>query len=138
VGVVLAATACHGQNAVQPKVCDVSRGTVLLQAVKLTEKVPSADFSVPARSTVWVRVDFLPTSAGGLFGTVGGVAELHSVAAGAAPLMQTAANGDVTPLDPPIVVHKAVKWERTALAAGDWQLYSLSDPTISLLSCPVG
>jgi hypothetical protein len=98
--------------------------------------VPSATFDLPAGSVAWIQVTKLPAASEGLFGTVAGIAELHWVPSGVAPNVVTASNGGKESKDPFIEVQKGPPWQKMALAAGAWQLYSASDPGIDVISCP--
>ena len=109
---------------------------VALLAADLVELEPSATIEVPPGTAAWIRVTKRPTAAGGLFGEVGGVAELHSIPADAVPALVTDAAGNRRSADPSIVVRRALIWERADLEPGAWRLYSLSNPGIEVVACP--
>lgn len=130
---VLLLTGC-GPSAPTPAICAEATRTPLLKA-NLDPWTPSAPFTLPAGSVAWLQVTRLPASAEGLFGTVAGVAELHSIPSGATPSVVTQAKGDKQSQDPSIVVQKALTWRKLPLSPGAWQLYSASDPGIEVVSC---
>jgi hypothetical protein len=117
------------------QVCNEAARTELLKA-NLEPWILSAPFTLPAGSEAWIQVTKLPAASEGLFGTVAGIAELHWIPNGAAPTVVTASNGGKESKDPFIEVQKAPPWQKMALAAGAWQLYSVSDPGIEVVSCP--
>lgn len=114
-----------------PKVCDPAARTELLKA-RLEPWVTSAPFTVQRSSAAWLQVTTLPAASEGLFGSIAGIAELHSIPAGASPVY----DADHLPTDPAINVMKALTWQELSLGPGAWQLYSMSDPGIEVVSCP--
>ena len=131
---VLLTGGCSPSPASSPPICGEAARTPLLK-VNLDPWTPSAAFTLAAGSVAWIQVTKLPFSAGGLFGTIAGVAEVHSIPSGATPNVVTKANGDKESQDPAIVVQKALTWQKLTLAPGAWQLYSESNPGIEVVSC---
>lgn len=117
-----------------PKICEQAARTELLHA-NLDPWTPSAPFTVPAASTAWLQVTKLPFSSEGLFGSIAGVAEVHSMPSGATPTVVTDSNGNQESRDPAIIVQKGLTWQELTLGAGAWQLYSASNPGIEVVSC---
>ena len=130
---ILATSCGFGPQATAPKICDQAARTELLNT-RLEPWVSSAPFTVLRVSEVWLQVTTLPSSSDGLFGSIAGVAELHSIPEGTSPSV----NGNHESMDPAIIVQKALTWQELSLGPGAWQLYSLSDPGIEVVSCPTG
>lgn len=115
--------------------CPDDARTTLLDA-DLVELEPSDPLDLPSGATAWIRVTKRPTAAGGLLGEIGGVAELHLVAAGAVPAITTTDDGTRRSSDPSVVVRRALEWQRLELpGGGPWRLYSLSNPGVEVIAC---
>lgn len=118
-----------------PLICEADQRTELLNVV-LVELKPSPAFTLKDGYTGWIQVTRLPMSAEGPFGTIGAVAEVHSVRSGVAPNLKTDANGGVESHDPAINIDKSFTWQLLPMGSGAWQLYSLENPGIEVVSCP--
>jgi len=132
---LIALAGCTTTQNAGSTVCSVDKRTPLLK-ITLVEWTPSQPFTVRSGSVAWIQVTRDPTSSEGLFGTVGGIAELHSIPSGTAPSVVTSSNGDTQSQDPAIVIQKPLTWQKLSLEHGGWQLYSLSNPGIEVVSCP--
>jgi hypothetical protein len=132
---LLALAGCTSTQHAASTICTVDKRTPLLN-MTLVEWTPSPPFTVGSGSAAWIQVTKDPTSSGGLFGTMGAIAEVHSIPSGTAPNVVTGSNGDRQSQDPAIVIQKALTWQKLSLADGDWQLYSASNPGIEVVSCP--
>ncbi len=97
---------------------------------------PVDAFTLAPASTAWLEVTILPGSSEGLFGDLGGIAEVHSIPSGSSPTVGTGPDGIKDSRDPAIIVQKALVWQELNLKSGAWQIYSLSDPGIEIVSCP--
>ncbi len=117
------------------KICEPAARTVLLNE-RLDPWTPSTPFTVAPASTVWLEVTILPFSSEGLFGTIAGVAEVHSIPAGSSPTVGTGPDGIKESKDPAIIVQKALTWQELSLGTGAWQIYSESNPGMEIVSCP--
>lgn len=132
---LLVLAGCTATQHAASTVCSVDKRAPLLKTT-LVEWTPSPSFTVGSGLVAWIQVTKEATSSGGLFGTMGGIAELHSIPNGAAPNVVTSSNGDRESQDPAIVIQKALTWQKLSLSHGDWQLYSASNPGIEVVSCP--
>jgi hypothetical protein len=121
--------------AAEPVVCAAQSRTTLL-SVQLRPWAPSPSFVVPAGATVWAQVTKLPVTAQGPLGQPGPVADLHYLTAGSAPRLITSTRGDTTSSDPSFALSGTTGWQRLALPAGNWKVYSNTDPEVELVSCP--
>jgi hypothetical protein len=129
------ATACG----IQPNgVCGAAARTTLLAATTLEPWVPTTPFTVSANVTVWAEVTKLPVTAGGLFGDVGPVADLHPILSGTAPALVVQANGDTRSIDRDIGLNRPPGWQLQPIQPGTWQVYSDTDPQITIVACPKG
>ena len=135
VGASLLVSCGPSQNATQ-SVCNQRQRTELLN-VTLDPWAPSMPFGVDQDKVAWIQVTHPPSSSETLFGSLGGIAEVHSLKSGAAPRVETSANGDKTSKDPAIIIQKPLTWQLLQLGPGIWQLYSLSNPGIEVVSCPL-
>jgi hypothetical protein len=133
-GVVSIAGCASPSQGSTPRICDQAARTELLKA-RLDPWIPSASFTIAPASTAWLQVTTLPTSSEGLFGSIAGVAEVHSIPSGVSPLVVTNSSGDKESRDPATVVQKALTWQELKLTAGAWQLYSASNPGIEVVGC---
>lgn len=116
-------------------VCKQAQRTELLNT-KLEAWTPTTPFTLESGNTAWIQVTHRPFLSTTLFGSLGAIAELHSLKNGAAPQIETDPNGDETSKDPAIIIQKPLTWQRLPFGAGSWQLYSESDPGIEVVSCP--
>jgi hypothetical protein len=103
---------------------------------KLNSWTPSTPFTLAPASTAWIEVTILPAAYEGLFGHLVEVADVHSIPSGSSPSVGTGPDGIQESRDPLIKVQKASVWQELPLGAGAWQIYSLSDPGIEIVSCP--
>lgn len=126
---------CGPFGSAAPTICDQGVRTELLNS-HLDSLMPSQPFTLKSGSTGWIQVTVLPSSYEGLFGDVGGVAEVHPVHSGVPPNLAPTANGGQESRDPSIVIDKAGTWQQLPMGPGDWQLYSFSNPGIEVVSCP--
>jgi hypothetical protein len=131
----LLSTASCGSSPQSSKICEPPARTVLLNE-KLDPWNPSTPFTLAPASTAWLEVTILPFSSEGLFGTIAGVAEVHSIRGGSSPAVGTGPNGIKESKDPAIIVQTALTWQELSLGAGAWQIYSESNPGIEIVSCP--
>jgi hypothetical protein len=118
-----------------PRICEPAARTVLLNE-QLDSWNPSTPFTLARASTAWLEVTILPFSAEGLFGGIGGIAEVHSIPSGSSPTVGTGPDGIKDSRDPAIIIQKALIWQQLSLKAGAWQIYSESNPGIEIISCP--
>jgi len=116
-------------------ICEPAARTELLNE-QLNSWKPSTPFTLAPASTAWLEVTILPGSAEGLFGTIAGVADVHSIPNGSSPTIGTGPDGIQDSRDPTTVIQKAGIWQQLSLKAGAWQIYSESDPGIEIVSCP--
>src|SRR5689334_19093378 len=79
-----------------PTICSPDQRTELLNAT-LEPWTPSAPFTIGGGAVAWIQVTRDPESAEGLFGTLGGIAEVWSMPSGATPNITTKPNGDKEP-----------------------------------------
>ena len=126
-GLVLAC----GQTA---SVCNPGARTTLLDA-RLANWTPSSEFTVSAKTSLWIKVTVLPYTYDGLFGDVGPVADLHMVHAGDQPAIFTDSTGYKDSKDPLIELQADNKFDQISILPGIWQVYANSDPGILLVSC---
>ncbi|HZK72810.1 MAG TPA: hypothetical protein VFD88_02250 [Clostridia bacterium] len=122
-------------QATSPKICDQAARAELLKS-RLEPWVPSAPFTVAPASAAWLQVTVVPEAADGLFGSIAGIAELHSIPNDASPTTGPGVDGNPESKDPAIIVKKSLTWQELDLAQGAWQLYSVSDPGIEVVGCP--
>jgi hypothetical protein len=134
-GLLSAASCGSPSQSTTSTICEPAARTVLLNE-KLDPWNPSTPFTLVPASTAWIEVTILPFSYDGLFGDVGGVAEVHSIPSGSSPTVGTGPNGIKDPKDPAIIVQKGLVWQELNLKSGAWQIYSVSNPGIEIVSCP--
>jgi hypothetical protein len=133
VALCLAVAACSGRTKQQAICAEHSQRNLL--SARLEPWVPSPAFTVAPETTAWVRVTKLPVDADGLFGTVGGVAQLHTVQAATPPQVVTE-DGNKVAKDPFVVIKQASQWQLLPLEAGTWRIYSVTNPAIEVVACP--
>jgi len=131
--VCLAVAACSARTK-QQEIC-AERSQRNLLSAQLKPWIPSPAFAVTSGATVWVRVTTLPIDADGLFGTVGGVAQLHTVKAASPPQIATE-DGHKVAKDPSVVIKKASQWQQLKLQPGTWRIYSVTNPAVEVVACP--
>ena len=136
-GLFGASSACGGSDAASPpRVCAAEARTTLLE-VTLDAWAVSPPFTVAAKTTTWVTVTKLPMEYDGLFGHINGVADLHTIPAGEAPIVETRPDGNRDSKDPSIVLQQD-GWQTLSLRQGSWQVYTAQHQLgIRVVSCPV-
>jgi hypothetical protein len=98
--------------------------------------IPSTSFTLAPASTAWLEVTIRPQSAEGLLAGFGALAEVYSMQSGSGPSLVRGPNGILDSRDPAIIIQNALVWQQLSLKAGAWQIYSVSNPGIEIVTCP--
>lgn len=134
---LLFASGCGlSQPAARRNICATELRTPALNA-QMEPRELSTAFVIAPNQTVWVQVTLLPRHSEGPLGQLPGpVANLYYVAAGNPPRMVTSSTGEISSPDPVFPLEGGPRWQEVGIPAGNWQVYSNTDPGISIVTCP--